>query len=191
MNSGTVPHNQVAIVGTGFGAIATAIRLRKAGVEDFVMIDRAGEVGGVWRDNSYPGAAVDVKSHLYSLSSAPNPDWHNVFAERGELYAYLRDVADKFGLRRRLVLNCEVEEMRWDADEQRWELGTAEGPRTAQHVVVRQLSPWRDSCLELPGHRRGKLRRSPQGREVGFQSAPPSMLRKSRLILVVWTRAKP
>ncbi|HEX3737358.1 MAG TPA: NAD(P)/FAD-dependent oxidoreductase [Solirubrobacterales bacterium] len=151
MNSSTVPHDRVAIVGTGFGAIATAIRLRKAGVEDFVMIDRAGEVGGVWRDNSYPGAAVDVKSHLYSLSSAPNPDWHNVFARRGELYAYLRDIADRFDLRRRLVLNCEVEEMRWDAEEQRWELDTAAGPRTAQHVVVATGALAEPVVPDLPG----------------------------------------
>ncbi|HEX3608257.1 MAG TPA: NAD(P)/FAD-dependent oxidoreductase [Solirubrobacterales bacterium] len=151
MNSSTVPHNQIAIVGTGFGAIATAIRLRKAGVEDFAMIDRAGEVGGVWRDNSYPGAAVDVKSHLYSLSSAPNPDWHNVFAKREELYAYLRDVADKFDLRGRLVLNCEVEEMRWDADAQLWELDTAGGTRTAQHVVVATGALAEPVVPDLPG----------------------------------------
>jgi cation diffusion facilitator CzcD-associated flavoprotein CzcO len=75
-------NNHVAIIGTGFGGIATAARLQQAGFDDFVLIDRAGDVGGVWRDNTYPGAAVDVKSHSYSLSFAANPDWHNVFAKQ-------------------------------------------------------------------------------------------------------------
>ena len=75
MLTDSVPHNHIAIIGTGFGRSPTAVRLQQAGFDDFVLIDRAGDVGGVWRDNSYPGAAVDVKSHLYSLSFAPNPDW--------------------------------------------------------------------------------------------------------------------
>jgi cation diffusion facilitator CzcD-associated flavoprotein CzcO len=100
MNTSAVPHNHVAITGTGFGAITTAVSLQQAGFDDFVLIDRAGDVGGVWRDNSYPGAAVDVKSPLYSLSFAPNPDWHNVFAKQPELHDYLRRVTDQFDLRR-------------------------------------------------------------------------------------------
>jgi cation diffusion facilitator CzcD-associated flavoprotein CzcO len=132
----SIPHNHVAIIGTGFGAIAAAVRLQRAGFEDFVLIDRAEDVGGVWRDNDYPGAAVDVKSHLYSLSFAPNPEWQNVFARQPELHGYLRAVVDRFDLRRRLVLGCEVEELRWDSDRQLWKIETAGGPRTARHVVV-------------------------------------------------------
>src|SRR6202035_5567936 len=98
MLTDSVPHKHVAIIGTGFGAIATAVRLQRAGFDDLVLIDRAGDVGGVWRDNSYPGAAVDVKSHLYSLSFAPTPDWHNVFAKQAELHAFLRRVTDQFDL---------------------------------------------------------------------------------------------
>jgi cation diffusion facilitator CzcD-associated flavoprotein CzcO len=85
MTDSAVPHNHVAIVGTGFGGIATAIRLRQAGFDDFVLLDRAGEVGGVWRDNDYPGAAVDVQCQLYSFSFAPNPDWRNFFATQPEI----------------------------------------------------------------------------------------------------------
>jgi cation diffusion facilitator CzcD-associated flavoprotein CzcO len=132
MGADAIPQNHVAIIGTGFGAIAAAVRLRRAGFEDFVLIDRADEVGGVWRDNTYPGAAVDVKSHLYSLSFAPNPDWGSAFAKQPDLHAYLRRVVDGFDLRRRLVLGCEVEELRWDAGGQRWKIATARGPRTAQ-----------------------------------------------------------
>jgi cation diffusion facilitator CzcD-associated flavoprotein CzcO len=147
----SVPHNHVAIIGTGFGAIATAVRLQQAGFDDFVLIDRAGDVGGVWRDNTYPGAAVDVKSHLYSLSFAPNPDWHNVFAKQPELHAYLRRVTYQFDLRRRLVLDCEVEELRWEASEQRWQLETANGQRTAQHVVVATGALAEPVIPDLPG----------------------------------------
>jgi cation diffusion facilitator CzcD-associated flavoprotein CzcO len=146
-----VPHNQVGIIGTGFGAIATAVRLTQAGFDDLVLIDRAVDVGGVWRDNGYPGAAVDVKSHLYSLSFAPNPDWHDVFAKQPELHAYLRRVTDQFDLRRRLVLDCEVQEMRWSEIEQRWELETAHGPRTAQHVVVATGALAEPVIPDLPG----------------------------------------
>jgi cation diffusion facilitator CzcD-associated flavoprotein CzcO len=81
MTDSPVAHNHVAIIGTGFGGIATAIRLRQAGFEDVILIDRAGDVGGVWRDNDYPGAAVDVQSHLYSFSFTPNPNWHNTYAK--------------------------------------------------------------------------------------------------------------
>jgi cation diffusion facilitator CzcD-associated flavoprotein CzcO/short-subunit dehydrogenase len=151
MNTGAAPHNHIAIIGTGFGAIATAVRLQQAGFDDFVLIDRAGDVGGVWRDNSYPGAAVDVKSHLYSLSFAPNPDWHDVFAKQPELHAYLRRVAGQFDLRRRLVLGCEVEELRWDGIAQRWTLETQRGPRTAQHVVVATGALAEPVIPDLPG----------------------------------------
>lgn len=136
MSTSSIPHNQVAIVGTGFGGIATAIRLRKAGFDDFVLLDRAGDVGGVWRDNDYPGAAVDIQSQLYSLSFAPNPNWHHVYAQQPELLSYLNNVTDEFGLRPHLMLNCPVERLDWDPAEQLWRLETASGRRTATHVVL-------------------------------------------------------
>jgi cation diffusion facilitator CzcD-associated flavoprotein CzcO len=136
MTTSAVPHNHVAIIGTGFGGIATAIRLRQQGFDDLVLLDRAGDVGGVWRDNDYPGAAVDVPSDLYSLSYAPNPNWHNTYAKQPELYAYLRDVTGQFRLRDRMILDCAVERLDWNSVEQLWRLETAHGPRTATHVVV-------------------------------------------------------
>jgi cation diffusion facilitator CzcD-associated flavoprotein CzcO len=156
MNTSSVPHNHIAIIGTGFGAIATAVRLRQAGFDDFVLIDRADDVGGVWRDNSYPGAAVDVKSHLYSLSFAPHPDWHNAFAKQPELHDYLRRVADQFDLRRRLVLGCEVQQLRWDGIEHRWSLQTELGERTAEHVVVATGALAEPVVPDLPGLTRFK-----------------------------------
>jgi cation diffusion facilitator CzcD-associated flavoprotein CzcO len=151
MTADLLPHNHVAIIGTGFGGIAAAIGLEKIGFDDIVLLDRAGDVGGVWRDNDYPGAAVDVQSDLYSLSCAPNPDWHSTYATQPELYAYLRNVADRFGLRSRTILNCAVERLDWDTAEQRWQLRTARGPRTANHVVIATGALADPVVPDLPG----------------------------------------
>ncbi|MFC9473042.1 flavin-containing monooxygenase [Nocardia sp. NPDC056952] len=132
----TIPHTHVAIVGTGFGGIATAVRLRRGGITDIALLERADEVGGVWRDNDYPGAAVDVQSNLYSFSFAPNPRWRNTFAKQPELFAYLKTVTDTEGLRDHLLLNCEVRRLEWDEAEKLWWMETSQGPRTARHVVV-------------------------------------------------------
>ena len=136
MTNNAVPHNHVAIIGTGFGGIATAIKLQHDGFDDFVLLDRAGDVGGVWRDNDYPGAAVDVQCQLYSYSFAPNPHWRHFYAKQPEIHAYLKDVTERFGLRRHLMLNCAVQQLNWDPAEQLWRLQTARGARTANHVVI-------------------------------------------------------
>jgi len=80
---------QIAIIGSGFGGIGTAIRLKQEGLEDFIIFERADDVGGVWRDNTYPGCACDVQSHLYSLSFVPNPDWTHSFSPQAEIWDYL------------------------------------------------------------------------------------------------------
>jgi cation diffusion facilitator CzcD-associated flavoprotein CzcO len=81
----------VAIIGTGFGGLAAAVRLKQAGIDDLVLFETSSDVGGVWRENTYPGAACDVPSHLYSLSFAPKPDWSRRFAPQAEIHQYLRD----------------------------------------------------------------------------------------------------
>jgi cation diffusion facilitator CzcD-associated flavoprotein CzcO len=110
----------VAIIGAGFGGIATAVALRRAGFDDIVIIERSDGVGGTWRSNTYPGAACDVQSHLYSLSFAPNPNWSRTYARQPEILAYLEAVADDFDLRGDLRLNTTVRQARWLGD--RWEL---------------------------------------------------------------------
>ena len=85
-------HHRTVIVGTGFSGIGMAIRLLREGDRDFVLLERAGEVGGTWRDNTYPGCRCDVPSHLYSFSFAPNPNWSSTFSPQPEILAYLRDV---------------------------------------------------------------------------------------------------
>ncbi len=92
-------HVRVAVIGTGFGGLGAAVRLRREGITDFVVLERADSVGGTWRDNSYPGCACDVPSHLYSFSFAPNPDWPRTFSGQEHIRAYLERVADNFGLR--------------------------------------------------------------------------------------------
>ena len=91
--------DEVAIIGAGFGGLGVAIRMQQQGLNDFVIYERAGDVGGVWRDNVYPGAACDVPSHLYSFSFEPKPDWGRTFGPQQEIYSYLRHCADKYQLR--------------------------------------------------------------------------------------------
>src|SRR3954466_9272713 len=94
----TVPTEvDVAIVGSGFSGLGMAIKLREAGVEDFVVLERGAKVGGTWWINTYPGCGCDVPSHLYSLSFAPNPDWTRTYSRQPEIEAYLQRVAEDFG----------------------------------------------------------------------------------------------
>ena len=104
----------MAVVGAGFGGIGAAIRLRQAGVTDFVILERATAVGGTWRDNTYPGCACDIPSHLYSFSFAPNPGWSHSFSRQPEIWAYLEDVTDRHSLRDHLVFGTEVVRADWD-----------------------------------------------------------------------------
>jgi len=91
-------HSRVAIVGTGFAGLGAAIALRRAGRDDFVVLERGGGVGGTWRDNHYPGCECDVPSHLYSFSFAPNPDWSRAFSPQPEIETYLQRTAREAGV---------------------------------------------------------------------------------------------
>ncbi len=92
------PDHQIVVVGAGFAGIALGASLRKAGLQDFVILERAEELGGTWRDNVYPGCACDVPSHLYSYSFAPNPDWSRTYGTQPEILEYLQTVADRHGV---------------------------------------------------------------------------------------------
>ena len=85
--AGAVREVRVAIIGSGFAGLGMAVTLRQRGESDFVVLERAGDVGGTWRDNTYPGAACDVQSNLYSFSFAPNPDWPRSYSEQPEIQA--------------------------------------------------------------------------------------------------------
>jgi cation diffusion facilitator CzcD-associated flavoprotein CzcO len=130
------PHVRVAIVGTGFSGLGLAIRLKQRGMENFVILERADDVGGTWRDNTYPGCACDVPSHLYSFSFAPNPNWSRHFSPQREIWAYLRDCVERFGLARHILLNHELLEAAWDEDAACWRIETSRGPFTADILAL-------------------------------------------------------
>lgn len=129
-------HAQVAIVGSGFGGLGAAIRLKQSGVDDIVIFERAEDVGGTWRDNSYPGCACDVQSHLYSFSFAPNPDWRHSFSPQPEIWAYLKRCAHDFGVLPHIRFDHEVTNAAWDARNGRWRIETSRGSYTADALVM-------------------------------------------------------
>ncbi len=126
----------VAIIGSGFGGLAASIKLRKAGIDNFVMFERASELGGTWRDNTYPGCRCDVASNLYSLSFARNPNWTNSYSYQPEIQQYLLDVAKKFRLRDLIKFNHEVLDITYNADKKLWDLKTNHGDFEARNVIL-------------------------------------------------------
>jgi len=129
-------HVRVLVIGAGFGGLGMAIRLQERGERDFLVVDRGDDVGGTWRDNTYPGAACDVPSQLYSFSFAPNPDWSRSFSPQPEIQAYLQRVARESGVLDRFRLGTSVEEARWDTDAGRWTVRTGAGTVTCEVLVA-------------------------------------------------------
>jgi cation diffusion facilitator CzcD-associated flavoprotein CzcO len=128
-------HVRIAIIGAGFAGLGTAIRLRQAGIDDFQILERSRDVGGTWRDNSYPGCAVDVQSHLYSFSFAPNPDWSHVYSPQEEIWSYIRRCADEHDVTSRIRFGHEVIGADWDDERQRWSIETTAGDVEAQFLI--------------------------------------------------------
>jgi len=144
-------HVRVAIVGSGFAGLGMAIRLAQSHQRDFLVFERADEVGGVWRDNSYPGCACDVESHLYSFSFARNPEWSRAYSPQAEILAYLRSCAERFGITPHLRLGHAVNAVTWDATLDRWRLDTSQGEFTADVLVAAVGALSEPSIPELPG----------------------------------------
>lgn len=141
---------RIAIVGTGFGGLGAAVRLLQQGQDDLVLYERSTEVGGVWRDNTYPGAACDVPSHLYSFSFAPSGTWSRRFAPQEEIHGYLRKVAEDFGVRRHIRFSTEVLKATWS--EPVWQLELSDGTTDEVDVLLTacgQLS--RPARPDIPG----------------------------------------
>src|SRR5438477_492784 len=134
-SGGSRPHVRIAIIGTGFSGLGMAIRLKQKGIEDFALLERAGDIGGTWRDNTYPGCQCDIPSHLYSFSFAPNPNWTQTYSPQPEIREYLHRCADRFGIRPHVRLRHEVQSAEWDEDAQRWELETSEGTVRARVLI--------------------------------------------------------
>lgn len=128
-------HVRVAVIGSGFAGIGASIALTRVGVEH-VVLERAGELGGTWRDNTYPGCRCDVPSHLYSFSFAPNPDWSETYSPQPEIQAYLHRIAEEYGVTRRIRFGHDVTRAAWDDDQKRWRLDTPAGSLTADIIVA-------------------------------------------------------
>ncbi len=129
-------HHRVAIIGAGFAGLGATIRLTQEGIEDIVVLERAGDVGGTWEANRYPGCQCDIPSHLYSFSFAPNPDWSRTYSLQPEIWDYLRRVSREYDVERHIRFNCELLEARWDDAEARWRLRTAAGELSADILIL-------------------------------------------------------
>lgn len=130
------PDHEVVVIGAGPGGIAVAVLLQRAGIDDFVLLERADDVGGSGRDNRYPGIGVDIPSIAYQYSFARNPRWSRIFAKGAEVQAYHRDVADRFGVTERVRFGAEVVRETWDEARSHWRLTLADGGEVTARFVV-------------------------------------------------------
>jgi cation diffusion facilitator CzcD-associated flavoprotein CzcO len=149
----------ILIVGTGFAGICAGYKLTKSGRDDFIIIDRAGDIGGVWRDNTYPGIECDVPSHFYSFSFRPNPNWTKVFPPGAEILAYLKECANEVDLYSKIHFNTDMEDARWDDKRGVWVVKTSketyETPlliAAAGHLADPTF-PEVDGLESFPGHK--------------------------------------
>jgi cation diffusion facilitator CzcD-associated flavoprotein CzcO len=123
------------IIGTGFSGLGMAIALQRQNV-DFLLLEKADEIGGTWRDNTYPGCACDIPSHMYSFSFEPKPDWRHMWSFQPEIFDYLKGVTDKYGLRRYVRFNSRVGRAHWDEDEQAWHVFTDAGHEYVAQFLI-------------------------------------------------------
>ena len=132
----TIEQTRILIIGAGSAGLCTAVQLRRAGFDDFVIVEKGEGVGGTWFWNQYPGAECDVQSHLYSFSFEPKTDWSRPFAGQQEILEYLNMVADKYDIRSRIRFNAAVERLEWQDDAGVWHVDMADGSRYEAQVVV-------------------------------------------------------
>ncbi|MFD7844061.1 flavin-containing monooxygenase [Nocardia sp. NPDC059764] len=157
----TQPDHEIVVIGAGPGGIAAGALLKRAGIEEFTILERAGEVGGSWRDNTYPGISVDVPALTYQYSFARKADWPTLFPAGVEVQAYHQDVARRYGLYRHLRFHTEIVREVWDETHRRWELHTADGQIITARFVISAvgafLRPKVDCGIEGFGDFAGKV----------------------------------
>ncbi|MBM4228837.1 MAG: NAD(P)/FAD-dependent oxidoreductase, partial [Gammaproteobacteria bacterium] len=139
MSASPAEFHRVLIIGAGGGALCMAVNLRKAGIEDFVMLEKSHGLGGTWWHNQYPGAECDVQSHLYSYSFEPKLDWSRPFAGQAEILEYFNHCADKYDIRRHIHFNTKVTALTWLEEKGRWRVETDQGRVIEAQVVVSAL----------------------------------------------------
>lgn len=136
----------VAIVGAGMSGLCMAAKLQDAGIDRYTIFEQADEVGGTWRDNTYPGCRCDVPSHLYSFSFAPNPNWSSTFSPQPEILDYLRETANRHGILPHVSFDTELEAAEWDDEERLWRIETSKEAMTADVLIAAQ-GPLSDPSL--------------------------------------------
>ncbi|WP_156474840.1 flavin-containing monooxygenase [Zhongshania aliphaticivorans] len=132
----SLERDPIVIIGAGFGGLAMAKRLMDQGIEDFLVFERADDIGGTWRDNTYPGCACDVASNLYSLSFAQNPNWTRTYGSQKEIFAYLRDVTATLNLRKKIRFGHELLSARWVEERLAWCIETSAGHHYARVLIT-------------------------------------------------------
>ncbi len=133
---------QYAIVGAGFAGIIAALRLKQSGRENFVILEKASEVGGTWRDNVYPGCACDVPSILYSISFAPNPDWNRLYPPRAEILEYLKSVAKKSGVDKHIRYDADICRSEFIENGGYWKLTDRKGRILTARMIISATGPF-------------------------------------------------
>ncbi|KAB0570348.1 flavin-containing monooxygenase [Pseudomonas sp. R11F] len=142
----------IAIIGSGFAGLCMAIKLKEAGVTDFLIAEQAETLGGTWRDNHYPGCACDVQSHVYSFSFAPNPDWTRQFAPQPEIRAYLEHCARRYELASFLRFGMGLQRAVFDEQQQRWQLSFSNGRHINARVLISGMGGLsRPALPDIPG----------------------------------------
>ena len=129
------PSTTVAIVGAGFGGICMGIKLGRAGIP-YTILEKAPSVGGVWRDNVYPGAACDIPSHLYSYSFEPSHDWSRTYGQASEIRSYIENCARKYGVLDHIRFNTEATGAEFSEDTGRWQLTLVDGTELQARFLV-------------------------------------------------------
>ena len=135
------PDVETLIIGTGFAGLCMAIQLQKAGRHSFMLLEKAEEVGGTWRENTYPGCACDVPSHLYSFSFEPNPDWSRMYSPQPEIQRYIRHCTEKYGLRPYIRFNTEMKRCEFDSASALWHVHTGSGEVITARYLVSGMGP--------------------------------------------------
>lgn len=152
MVAGTPPDFAVGIIGAGFAGIIAAMQLQKQGRNNFIIFERADQVGGTWRDNTYPGCACDVPSHVYSIAAAPNPSWSRMFSPQPEILAYMQAVVRDNGLEGKIRYGADIVHAEFEESHGNWKLTDRQGRSVTVKAVIAALGPLnRPKWPDIPG----------------------------------------
>ena len=141
----------IVIVGAGFSGIGMGAALKKAGIDSFILLERAGDVGGTWRENDYPGCACDIPAMLYSFSFEPGSDWSSTFPRQDEIWNYLRHCSVKYGVQPHIRFGTELVDARYDTPSATWALRTQSGTLRTRVLISAMGALDKPNVPDLPG----------------------------------------